>query len=163
VNTVLPGSVRTPLSEETVAARVAAGEAASVDEFFARFSGGVPMGRFASPAEIASVVVFLCSEMASYVTGTEIVVDGGGTPRPEVPPALRRFDPEAHGVGPGAGGAEPGRTGPRVPVRELPRRQPRRGRRGVRAGRGGVPGHGLAAHDRAVGLGPGRALHPGRR
>jgi 3-oxoacyl-[acyl-carrier protein] reductase len=37
----------------------------------------IPLGRFATTAEIASVVVFLVSDAASYVTGETIAVDGG--------------------------------------------------------------------------------------
>ncbi len=38
----------------------------------------IPLGRMGDPAEIASVVAFLSSPLASYVTGTTIAVDGGG-------------------------------------------------------------------------------------
>ncbi len=37
----------------------------------------IPMGRFGTPAEIASAIVFLCTENASYWTGSAMVVDGG--------------------------------------------------------------------------------------
>ena len=39
-----------------------------------------PMGRFAEPEEIADVITFLVSDRASYVTGTDVFVDGGLTP-----------------------------------------------------------------------------------
>src|SRR3954454_14234107 len=50
------------------------------DEVFARVAGGRPMGRYAEPAEIAAVIVFLCSPRASYVTGAAWSADGGTVP-----------------------------------------------------------------------------------
>jgi 3-oxoacyl-[acyl-carrier protein] reductase len=65
VNAVLPGMVET--------AKVAAMPAEVRDRALA----AVPMKRFATPAEVASVVAFLCSDAAAYVTGAWLPVDGG--------------------------------------------------------------------------------------
>ena len=46
----------------------------------ARVGAGRPLGRLATPEEIASVIVFLCSERASYVTGAAWSADGGTVP-----------------------------------------------------------------------------------
>lgn len=48
-------------------------------EFIRRLEAKVPMGRVGQPEEIAGAVVFLASDAASYVTGTQIAVDGGWT------------------------------------------------------------------------------------
>jgi NAD(P)-dependent dehydrogenase (short-subunit alcohol dehydrogenase family) len=48
----------------------------------ALWQGGIPMGRFATVEDIASLVVFLCSPAASYLTGGVYPVDGGATAGP---------------------------------------------------------------------------------
>jgi NAD(P)-dependent dehydrogenase (short-subunit alcohol dehydrogenase family) len=50
------------------------------DEVLAKVGAGRPLGRLATPEEIASVVVFLCSDRASYVTGAAWSADGGTVP-----------------------------------------------------------------------------------
>jgi NAD(P)-dependent dehydrogenase (short-subunit alcohol dehydrogenase family) len=50
------------------------------DEILARVAAGRPLGRFADPEEVAAVIVFLCSERASYVTGAAWSADGGTVP-----------------------------------------------------------------------------------
>jgi NAD(P)-dependent dehydrogenase (short-subunit alcohol dehydrogenase family) len=44
-----------------------------------RFETGTPVGRIGEPEDIADVVVFLCSDLARFVNGQNIVVDGGLT------------------------------------------------------------------------------------
>ena len=46
----------------------------------AKSAAGRPIGRMAQPEEIAAVIVFLCSDRASYVTGAAWSVDGGTVP-----------------------------------------------------------------------------------
>jgi NAD(P)-dependent dehydrogenase (short-subunit alcohol dehydrogenase family) len=50
------------------------------EEVLAKVGAGRPLGRLARPEEIASVIVFLCSERASYVTGAAWSADGGTVP-----------------------------------------------------------------------------------
>lgn len=45
--------------------------------FIKNYSNKVPINRLADPEEIASPVIFLCSEMSSYITGSNLIVDGG--------------------------------------------------------------------------------------
>ncbi len=68
VNAVAPGGVTTPGVAKAMG--VAAG-ARTVENF------KVPMGRMGEPDEIGKVVLFLASNMSSYMTGSQIVVDGG--------------------------------------------------------------------------------------
>jgi NAD(P)-dependent dehydrogenase (short-subunit alcohol dehydrogenase family) len=68
-NAVSPGLIRTPLSEAFYAD----------DDMRQRRASVVPMRRIADPKDIADAAVFLASNRASYVTGQEIVVDGGFT------------------------------------------------------------------------------------
>jgi 3-oxoacyl-[acyl-carrier protein] reductase len=75
-NCVCPGWVRTPMSEQEMVDR-AATEGTSVDEEFQMVAARNALGRVAEPREIASVIAFLASSDASFITGASIVVDGG--------------------------------------------------------------------------------------
>jgi 3-oxoacyl-[acyl-carrier protein] reductase len=70
VNAVSPGMVRTALT-------------APLFEFLPsevdRLRSGTPLGRLGEPDDVAGVVLFLCSELAGFITGQNLIVDGGIT------------------------------------------------------------------------------------
>jgi NAD(P)-dependent dehydrogenase (short-subunit alcohol dehydrogenase family) len=71
VNAVSPGFIDTPGLSDLLASSEAGEQRAKM------ISNSVPLGRFGTPDEIAKAVVFLASDDASYITGTELFVDGG--------------------------------------------------------------------------------------
>lgn len=65
VNAVAPGFITTRMTEVLA------------DEVKQRMLAGIPLGRFGRPEDVAEAVVFLASEMAAYITGQVLRVDGG--------------------------------------------------------------------------------------
>jgi 3-oxoacyl-[acyl-carrier protein] reductase len=78
VNTVCPGYTRTGRLDEVAEARARA-TGVTPAQVIEALGQSVPLRRIAEPDELAAVVAFLCSERASFVTGTTIAVDGGAT------------------------------------------------------------------------------------
>ncbi len=76
VNTVCPGYHLTERLK-SLSSSIAKNEGVSIEEVYARWAASTPMRRIGDPNEFAAVVAFLCSERASYLTGTVIQVDGG--------------------------------------------------------------------------------------
>jgi 2,3-dihydro-2,3-dihydroxybenzoate dehydrogenase len=78
-NIVAPGSTLTPMqtgmwADETGAARVIAGSPKT-------FKSGIPLGKLATPEDVADAVVFLASDRAAHITMADLYVDGGATLR----------------------------------------------------------------------------------
>lgn len=79
VNAVNPGQTLTERLKEGLDA-VCKQEGIDMDEAMKRATQKVPLGRLATPEEVAQTVVFLASDQASYVTGVNINMDGAATP-----------------------------------------------------------------------------------
>jgi len=66
VNAISPGYISTKMTYKNNSA-----------ETIARFIAGIPLGRLGTPEDIAEVASFLCSSNNRYLTGQDLVVDGG--------------------------------------------------------------------------------------
>jgi NAD(P)-dependent dehydrogenase (short-subunit alcohol dehydrogenase family) len=73
VNAICPGVLRTPMWDADVAR-------GAIDEQF--YIDTVPVHRLGAPAEVGKLVVYVCSDAGSYITGTALTIDGGLTAIP---------------------------------------------------------------------------------
>lgn len=80
VNVVAPGATLTEaVRRQTVA--IAEREGSTPADVLRKLTADVPVGRMAEPREIAEAILFLASDEASFITGAELIVDGGATAR----------------------------------------------------------------------------------
>lgn len=75
VNVVTPGMVQTWALDSTL--RALAGSAGSAEQVRESLVARVPLGRVGLPLDVANAVLYLASDEAAYVTGAELLVDGG--------------------------------------------------------------------------------------
>jgi NAD(P)-dependent dehydrogenase (short-subunit alcohol dehydrogenase family) len=78
VNVVLPGLIKTPMVE-SVSGIADAYSSADVEQMWRKRDRQVPMGRMGEAWDVAHAALFLASDRAKYITGAELVVDGGIT------------------------------------------------------------------------------------
>lgn len=76
VNMVIPGRIDTDRVRQLDAARATNNGTTEADER-AKSVATIPMGRYGRPEEFAAAVAFVCSRSASFITGSQLVVDGG--------------------------------------------------------------------------------------
>jgi NAD(P)-dependent dehydrogenase (short-subunit alcohol dehydrogenase family) len=74
-NAISPARVHTPFVDRFLAESYPGRE----DEMFAVLSATQPIGRMAEPGEVASLATYLCSDAASFITGSNHLIDGGFT------------------------------------------------------------------------------------
>lgn len=79
INAISPGLTATERAEQ-LAQQQAEASQISVEEIKTRALNAIPLGKLVQPVEIANLVLFLVSDLAASITGTEILVDGGQTP-----------------------------------------------------------------------------------
>ena len=76
VNSVTPGYILTDRQREIGTSRTGK-RGKSLNHYLSDIARDIPAGRLGNPSELADVIVFLCSDRSSYVTGVTLGVDGG--------------------------------------------------------------------------------------
>jgi 3alpha(or 20beta)-hydroxysteroid dehydrogenase len=85
VNSVHPGYIRSPMTD---------GAPAEIQARFERLMAMQPIPRMGEPEEVAALTLFLASDEASYITGAQVVIDGGHLAGPWRPPLPGTEDPQ---------------------------------------------------------------------
>ena len=75
INCICPGFIETPLVSDAVASM----DAETAQAFSAQVLANIPLGRMGRPLEIAHGIVFLASDESSFMTGADLIMDGGHT------------------------------------------------------------------------------------
>lgn len=76
VNAIAPGGIATP-GVQKLQEKMPTGDGVDMAKILESFLAKIPMHRMGEPDEIGKVALFLASDMSSYITGSQIVVDGG--------------------------------------------------------------------------------------
>jgi NAD(P)-dependent dehydrogenase (short-subunit alcohol dehydrogenase family) len=79
VNSIHPGAVRTPMWEKAEWWPELVAKAGSAEAAYRVLESATPAGRMADPAEVADAILYLVSDASRFVTGSELVIDGGFT------------------------------------------------------------------------------------
>jgi NAD(P)-dependent dehydrogenase (short-subunit alcohol dehydrogenase family) len=72
-NTISPARVHTPFVDGFIQKNYAGRE----EEIFQKLSQSQPIGRMGKPAEVAALALYLCSDEAAFITGSDYPIDGG--------------------------------------------------------------------------------------
>jgi NAD(P)-dependent dehydrogenase (short-subunit alcohol dehydrogenase family) len=80
-NAVFPGGVRTPIWENADWWQGFVQQVGSEEEAWKKLDAASPLGRMGEPEDIAEAILYLASDASRFVTGSELVVDGGFTAR----------------------------------------------------------------------------------
>jgi len=75
VNAICPGMIRTPMVENGVKEF----SPDNPDAIIGLIAGSIPMGRLGDILEIGELAAFLASDESTYITGTQVVIDGGNS------------------------------------------------------------------------------------
>ena len=80
VNSIHPGLIETPMLDQETVEHAQLGSLGDTEEATRKaFEEMAPIGRFGEPVEIAQGILFLASDDSSFMTGSELVIDGGDT------------------------------------------------------------------------------------